>query len=78
MLSVGVKVLRNDSALLNIENSNILLMGVDDPDFQGYDHLKVELDEMLAGNEDYFSILLSHRPELFELYLEKNVDLVFS
>jgi predicted MPP superfamily phosphohydrolase len=35
-----------------------------------------KLDELIC--EDTYTILLSHRPELFELYVESKADLVFS
>ena len=36
-----------------------------------------KLDELVC-KEDGYTILLSHRPELFETYAQNNVDLVFS
>ena len=32
----------------------------------------------LLDEEDGYTILLSHRPELFEVYAENNIDLIFS
>jgi predicted MPP superfamily phosphohydrolase len=36
----------------------------------------VKLDELIS--EEEFTLLLSHRPEMFDTYVEKDVDLVFS
>ncbi len=67
-----------------IGNSSINLLGLQDPAFISanniedtkglgfYDSLKQ------WSSNDNFQILLSHRPELFDLYVEHNIDLVFS
>lgn len=75
---VGVKILRNEGELINIEDSNILVLGVDDPDFQGNGNMETQIEKLLTSYGGYYSILLSHRPELLDLYSEKNIDLVFS
>lgn len=71
---------------LEIERSGeiVALLGVDDPSFQT-DYLfgdsitvmQSKLQELM-NNEDTFTILLSHRPELFETYTISGVDLVLS
>jgi len=75
---VGVIVLRNNSQFIKEEDSNILVVGVDDPDFQGYSSMETQIDEMLTANDGYYTILLSHRPELIKMYSENDIDLVFS
>lgn len=75
--NVGVIVLRNESRLIKVDDSNILVLGVDDPDFKDRD-MKTQIDQLLKDHNDYYSILLSHRPELIKLYAESNIDLVFS
>jgi predicted MPP superfamily phosphohydrolase len=40
--------------------------------------VKAKLQELCAGLETDFNILLSHRPELFSVYREMQLDLVFS
>ncbi|MGI6659689.1 MAG: metallophosphoesterase [Dethiobacteraceae bacterium] len=45
-------------------------------DSSGY--VKAKLQELCAGLETDFNILLSHRPELFSVYREMQLDLVFS
>lgn len=32
----------------------------------------------ISGESDRYTILLSHRPELFDVYVENNIDLVLS
>lgn len=61
-----------------------MLIGVNDPSYQtdylfGDDEtvMREKLSE-LHSKEDGYTILLSHRPELFEIYKEAKVDLVLS
>lgn len=72
----GVTVLRNEKLRLERAGETITLMGVDDPSFQ----LR-SMDAVLEGlaeGSDGFTVLLSHRPELFDIYVERGVDLVFT
>ena len=59
-------------------------MGIDDPSFQE-DYLFGDSESVvrqaiydLQNESDGYTILLSHRPELFDLYVETEMDLVFS
>ena len=59
-------------------------MGIEDPSFQE-DYLFGDSEsvarqaiENLQNESDGYMILLSHRPELFDLYVETEMDLVFS
>jgi len=60
----------------------IQLAGLDDPDFTERDTvvqqslLQTKLNQMNLYEE--YCILLSHRPETFEAYVEENIDLVLS
>lgn len=74
----GVKVLRNESEFITLGNSKILVIGVDDPDFQGYDNMMIRIDELIKPHPETYSIVLSHRPELFTSYAERKIDLIFS
>ncbi len=76
--SVGVNVLRNESLFIKHKVSKLLLLGVDDPDFQEEGNIEKQIDEMLLAHDEAYTILLSHRPELIEVYSKKNIDLVFS
>ena len=81
--SAGVVVLENQRIELERNGETIMLIGVDDPSFQtDYlmgDSATVMSDALnrLVGNDAY-TILLSHRPELFVTYVASGVDLVFS
>lgn len=79
----GVIVLDNEITSITTENSSIHILGLSDPDFLTHDYLdgtntsKLEMKLNEWSTNENFKILLSHRPELFELYAENNMDLVF-
>lgn len=84
LLLAGVTVL-DDAALSFLRGGeSMTVLGARDPDFltttyaQGTD--TSGLSDFLAEweNADGFQLLLSHRPEFFELYAGANMDLVFS
>ena len=80
----GVIVLDDAELELVHGNSSILLLGLSDPGFltnsyfQGTDITSMEDKLKKWSDYDRFMILLSHRPELFNLYVENNLDLIFS
>lgn len=76
----GVNVLANQTATLFRGKERICLIGADDPGFQigdDGDLMKSSLSK-LAISEESFNILLVHRPELFPVYSDFPIDLVFS
>lgn len=84
MLSAGVTVLEDSSLEICIAGECITLVGVNDPSFET-DYLfgdsktvmQSTLSKLLADNKG-FIILLSHRPELFDTYVDCKIDLVLS
>ena len=80
----GVIILEDKCIGLDKSEETISLLGVNDPSFQT-DYLfgdsetvmQSKLQEII-NEEDTYTILLSHRPELFEVYTESKVDLVLS
>lgn len=84
MEDAGVTVLEDERLAVALNGEVITLLGVNDPSFQT-DYLNEEsaqvmdaaLEELMTDS-DGFTVLLSHRPELFKTYVQKNVDLVFS
>ena len=78
---LGVRVLSDEAVLLEKAGQTIWLFGVDDPGLSSSDQsdeaCMVKKLEKLAGDED-FTILLSHRPELMDVYSRYGIDLVFS
>ena len=80
----GVKILRNESVRLERNGASIVMLGLDDPAFRS-DYmtgdsgpvLTAALQELVKPEMNY-TILLSHRPEWFDLYMDFGMDLVFS
>lgn len=84
LIELGVTILEDTALVLEIQNQTITLIGVDDPSFQT-DYLfgdseSVMNDKLqsLISNDNGFYLLLSHRPELFQIYAQNDVDLVLS
>lgn len=82
-----VNVLRNEKLVVNKAGSHINILGVDDPAFSTKDYseaykdfeiIKNELNSIEYDKEREFNILLSHRPELFDIYEEAGIDLAFA
>ena len=80
----GVIVLENQKVILEQEGESITLIGLDDPSFRkeylfagATSVTRVALSE-LQNESDSYTVLLSHRPELYDIYVESGVDLVFS
>ena len=84
LVKAGVVILENQKVQITREGERITLMGIDDPSFQE-DYLFGDSEsvarqaiEDLQNESDGYTILLSHRPELFDLYVDTEMDLVFS
>lgn len=84
LIDSGVNVLDNTIVEFFKGSSSISILGVSDPDFLTNDYMdgtnSTEMEENLTqlSSDDNFKILLSHRPELFDLYSDKSIDLIFS
>jgi predicted MPP superfamily phosphohydrolase len=80
----GVIVLDDAKTELARGDSSIIISGVSDPDFFANSYIEgtdtSSMEEVLKkwSDIDEFKILLSHRPELFNLYVENNMDLIFT
>ena len=79
----GVTVLEDEAIQLVHNNEMITLIGLSDPDFTIKGDMFNEVPAMvntklnsLIDDENSYTILLSHRPELFETYVCCGVDLV--
>ncbi len=79
----GIVILDNRRCILNKGNESIALLGLSDPEFiisdiengQSVDAVLESVSQDVAID---FKILLSHRPELIDLYAKHEIDLVFS
>ena len=84
LAEAGVIVLEDQKVQITREGESITLMGIDDPSFQeDYlfgDAVSVTSSALseLQNESDRYTVLLAHRPELFETYVDAGVDLVFS
>ena len=82
MEGFGVVVLHDEMISIEQEGKNISLGGIDDSLFASkhYDISYSNLSDYIEGlfTEDDFQILLSHRPEKFQDYVDAGVNLVFS
>ena len=79
----GVVVIENTYFELKKSNSSILLYGLEDPssNTDGSDDLSYadkKFQEMKIPEDGKYKILLSHRPELFQVYKKFGFDLVFA
>lgn len=76
LAELGVTVLRDERLSLEREGEIIYLLGLDDPAFFPGAELSDRLNRLTAGlEEEAFTLLLSHRPELAENYAEAGLDL---
>ena len=84
LVKAGVVILENQKVQITREGESITLMGIDDPSFQeeylfgDSESVARQTIEDLQNESDGYTILLSHRPELFDLFVETEMDLVFS
>ena len=87
MREAGVNILRNKVSVIEKGGEQIAVLGIDDPRFViATDKLKkmervlsVTMSELKEEiSQDAFTLLLSHRPELFDLYCDQELDVVLS
>ena len=73
----GVRVLEGTGEEVHIGKDTIFIGGIDDPTYLGMEAVKSQANSILFPSNHY-SVLLSHRPELTELFSAIPVDLVIS
>ena len=84
LIKTGVTVLEDSSLEIEHSDNKIIIAGVDDPSFKT-DYLfgdsatvmQNKLEKIITNNDTY-TVLLSHRPELFDVYADCGVDLALS
>ena len=79
----GAYMLEYDSVRLHKEGESIVLMGIKDPKHDIVTEEKIEairgnIKYQLSRRKDYFTILLSHRADLYPQIKDTGVDLIFS
>ena len=83
LTKIGVKVLENRSEDIKLGEKTVRIIGMSDPAFSKSREISEaqaadNLLSQLKTEEPVFTLLLSHRPELFELYVKHGFDLVLS
>ena len=76
LISLNVQVLDDEKISIHRKDEFIDIIGLKDPDFHTSNDLEDQL--MNLSEENNFQILLSHRPELINLYSKEKIDLIFS
>jgi predicted MPP superfamily phosphohydrolase len=81
--ALGVTVLHDQAVPLSLNGETITLAGIDDPTFirkqKGGNGLPITPQDLSTlYPSDGFRILLSHRPEHFDTYVDADIDLVLS
>lgn len=82
--AVGIIILEDEGILLEREGESLFFLGLSDPDFTIRGDMFSEVPAMVATKlkgmqiQETYTILLSHRPELFETYASCGIDLVLS
>lgn len=81
LLSIGVHIMKNAHEDIPVGDGAFRLVGVDDPTYNhkgdgDADKMKAYLAEALeAADGSLFTVLLSHRTELFPIYANNGIDL---
>ncbi len=77
MQAAGIQILHNKRVRISRGDESIDLLGIDDPSVGAEEDL---IGARLASLTDHtrFTVLLSHRPDLFNTYCGAGVDLVLS
>ncbi|NYB72977.1 metallophosphoesterase [Sedimentibacter hydroxybenzoicus DSM 7310] len=88
LVKLDVHILDNEYMVLNHNGERIGIMGLADPALMYTEgnnnndrnriYAENNLKRLYENSVTEFNILLSHRPELFEVYKNINIDLVFS
>ncbi len=85
MKSLGVHVLHNEGDVVEIDGEVIQLLGLDanmnqNGRYYVPNNENVQVYEILnqLNDENIYSVLLSHRPELFDIYVNENIDLTLT
>jgi uncharacterized protein len=77
LTDLGVHVLPNEAVVLERNGERIAIAGIEDP-LMGHS-VDFMIDKAVQQVEaDLFTMLLSHRPEQFDMYVQKEIDVIFT
>ncbi len=82
LTELGVVVLENERAEISLGGETISILGVIDTGFTNKSSdseldneiMSAQLND-LVNDDDVYTLLLSHRPAFFDIYVEKDIDL---
>lgn len=77
---LGVQILDGEQERFSYNGVAVTVLGIPDPDMPGENVAvsRIHLEEMTQDVTGEYCILLAHRPELFSLYAENEMNLVLS
>ena len=80
LIASGVVILSDKKIQITKEDTSIDLMGLSDPSVSLYGEYQLgkRLNDLVTGDVDSYKILLSHRPDLIEIYASNKIDLAFT
>lgn len=84
LIKSGVEVLDDSKVELVRDYEVIEILGLSDPGFFTGSHMDTTNSKVVGktlkaiSDDSNFQILLSHRPELFNIYIDENIDITFS
>lgn len=84
MEDAGVHLIANKQEVIAYGDSKILCMGVEDPDFYNVSGSSEEAEmtresiRQFDYTEEDYTLLLSHRPELFDVYTQESLDIILT
>lgn len=75
--SLGVHVMANESTVLERDGERLAIVGIEDPLMGRSTEEMLDIATAYLP-QDMLKLLLAHRPEVFDTYVEQEIDLVFS
>lgn len=84
LIKSGVEVLDDRKVELVRDDGVIEILGLSDPGFFTGSHMDATNSKVVGrtlktmSDDSVFQILLSHRPEIFHIYKDENIDITFS
>lgn len=77
LIEMGITVLNNEAVTLTRQDESIVLLGFSDPNTEKLDKTG-RIEMMQTHSQSNYTVVLSHRPEIFEEYVSGNADLVLT
>lgn len=85
LINQDVRIMDDTSKILEYNGDHIQIMGLGDPILLEYfsdkpygEEVEQTINRLKKDHQEYFTLLLSHRPEYFDIYANQNIDLTLS